>query len=173
MKKSIFSTVFLIGALSFGVTTSAQDYVFNKSHVTAVNPYHEKGSKIVDEIDVNINAVRDFTKNFKNATDVKWVNHENGTSVYFSIDGAKMRSTYNTKGKREYSLKYYDESRLPTDVRHLVRSTYYDYGITIATEVARNERVSYLVKMENDKEYLTVKVNDGELSVFEKTTKVK
>ena len=58
-------------------------------------------------------------------------------------------------------------------IRHLVRSTYYDYGITIATEVARNERVSYLVKMENDKEYLTVKVNDGELSVFEKTTKVK
>ena len=47
--------------------------------------------KIVDEIDVNINAVRDFTKNFKNATDVKWVNHENGTSLLERTSLFEMR----------------------------------------------------------------------------------
>ena len=84
-----------------------------------------------------------------------------------------MRSSYNAKGRKEYTLKYYDESKLPTEIRRLVRSTYYDYTIVIATEVVRNEHVSYLVKMENANEFLTVKVDDGELSVFEKTTKVK
>jgi hypothetical protein len=174
MKKLLFSTAFFISALGFSVTTNAQDYAFNKNHVTAVNPYNEKESKIVDEMDVNINAVRDFTKKYKNATGVKWVKNENGPSVYFVMDGVKMRSSYNTKGRKEYVLKYYDESKLPTEVRHLVRSTYYDYTIAIATEVVRNGNVSYLIKMENDKEYLTVKFdNAGEVSVFDRTTKVK
>jgi hypothetical protein len=173
MKKIIITTMLLVSAVTFGIPTRAQDYAFNKNYVTAANPYPEKNSKIVDENDVNISAVRDFTKNFKNATDVKWVKNENGASVYFSIDGIKMRSSYNAKGKKEYTLKYYDESKLPADIRHLVRSTYYDYRIAIATEVVRNQQTSYLVKMENDKEFMTIKVDDGDLSVFERTIKGK
>ena len=172
MKKLLFSTM-LTGAIAFSTFANAQDYVYNHNLVTAANPYPEKESRIVDETDVHINAVRDFSKNFKNATSVKWVKSENGSSVYFVSDGVKMRSSYNAKGRKEYTLKYYDESKLPTEIRRLVRSTYYDYTIVIATEVVRNEHVSYLVKMENANEFLTVKVNDGELSVFEKTTKVK
>ena len=172
MKKLLISTM-LIGAITFSSSTHAQDYVYNQNLVTAVNPYPEKERKTVNEMDVNINAVRDFAKNFQNATAVKWVKNENGASVYFVFDGVKMRSSYDAKGRKEYTLKYYDEFKLPAEVRHLVRSTYYDYSIAIATEVVRHGQVSYLVKMENDKEFLTVKVDDGELSVFEKTTKVK
>jgi hypothetical protein len=173
MKKLLTGALYLMSALTVTVTANAQDYAFNKSMVTAVNPYPEKESKVVDETDVNINAVRDFSKSFKNARNVKWVKNDNGASVYFVDDDVKMRATYNTKGKKEYTLRYYDESRLPADVRHLVKSTYYDYRIAIVTEVVRNEDVSYLVKMENDKQFLTIKVNDGELSVFERTTKAK
>ena len=173
MKKTLFSTMILISTITFSASANAQEYAFNKSLVTVVNPYAEKESKIVDETEVNINAVRDFSRKFKNGANVKWVKNENGSSVYFVMDGVKMRSSYNTKGKREYILKYYDEVRLPENVRHLVRSTYYDYRIALITEVERNDEVSYLIKMENDKEFMTVKVDDRELSVFEKTTKVK
>jgi hypothetical protein len=173
MKKTLFSTMILISTITFSASANAQEYAFNKSLVTVVNPYAEKESKIVDETEVNINAVRDFSRKFKNAANVKWVKNENGSSVYFVMDGVKMRSSYNTKGKREYILKYYDEVRLPETIRHLVRSSYYDYRIAIVTEVERNGEISYLVKMENDKEFMTIKVDDGELSVFEKTTKVK
>lgn len=172
MKKLLFSTLSLIAIFAFGIPASAQEYAFNK-RITVVNPYPEKESRMVDETEININAVRDFTRTFKNTSAVKWVKNDNGASVYFVVDGIKMRSSYNNKGKREYTLKYYDEFRLPEDVRRLVRSTYYDYHIAIATEVMRNERTSYLVKMENEKEYLTVRVDEGELSVFEKTTKGK
>ena len=173
MKKTLFSTMILMSAITFSASGNAQEYAFNKSLVNAVNPYPEKASRIVDETEVSINAVRDFSKNFKNATDIKWVKNENGSSVYFVLDGIKMRSSYNTKGKREYILKYYDELRLPANIRHLVRSTYYDYRIAIVTEVERNDETSYLIKMENDNEFLTIKVDDGELSVFERTTKGK
>ena len=143
------------------------------SVITAVNPYNVKESKILNETNVNINAVRDFTKKYKNASGVKWVKNDNGSSVYFVMDGVKMKSSYNTKGRTDYTLKYYDESKIPTEVRHLVKSTYYDYTIVIATEVVRNENVSYLIKMQNEKEFLTVKFDNGELSVFERTTKAK
>ena len=84
-----------------------------------------------------------------------------------------MRASYNTKGKKEYTLSYYDETKMDADLRRLVRSNYYDHNIVIVTEVIRNNQLYYLVKMENEKEYLTLKVTDEEMTVFEKTVKAK
>ena len=174
MKKLIFNSMFFISIAVFSVDVNAQDLALIRSGVTAVNPYPESGNKkIVSEMEVNINAARDFNKNFKNATDVKWVQHENGASVYFTNDGKKMRSSYNTKGKKEYTLKYYDESGMSSDLRHRIKSNYYDYTIAIVTEVTRNNQTYHLVKMENQKEYLTLQINDEEMTVFEITNKAK
>lgn len=172
MKKSLISSMFFISTILLGSAANAQDIAFNSKPV-AVNPYPETGNKIVSEIDVNIHATRDFKKSFRTATDVKWVKHENGASVYFKNDGLKMRTSYNINGKKEYSLKYYDETRMPSDLRRLVKSNYYDHNIAIVTEVNRHNQTYYLVKMENDKEYLTLKISDEEMAVFEKTNKVK
>src|SRR5687768_7573970 len=172
MKKSLISSMFFISTIVFGFSANAQDFAFNSKPV-AVNPYPETGNKIVSEMDVNIHATRDFKRNFKNATDVKWVKHENGASVYFKNDGLKMRSSYNINGKKEYTLKYYEETKMPSDLRKLVRSNYYDHNIVIVTEVNRHNHTSYLVKMENEKEYLTLKISDEEMTVFEKTNKAK
>jgi hypothetical protein len=101
------------------------------------------------------------------------VQDEKGASVYFLNDGIKMRLTYNTRGKKEYLLKYYDEVALPEELRHRVRSNYYDYRIDLVTEVVRNSHTYYLVKMENEKEYLTIKIADDEMTEFQKTTKAK
>ena len=161
MKKSLISSMFFISTIVFGFGAYAQDFAFNSKPV-AVNPYPETGNKIVSEMDVNIHATRDFKRNFENATDVKWVKHENGASVYFKNDGLKMRSSYNSK-----------ETRMPSDLRRLVKSNYYDHNIAIVTEVNRHNQTYYLVKMENEKEYLTLKISDEEMTVFEKTNKIK
>lgn len=173
MKKSILTSLLLISLSTISVVSSAQGIAYNPRIVTPVNPYPESKKSTINEMDVNINAVRDFRRDFKNATDIKWVQSETGASVYFSIDGIKMRSSYNLRGVKEYSLKYYDETRMPSDLRQRVRSNYYDHNISIVTEVQRNNQTFYLVKMENENEYLTVKVADDEISVFEKTKKMK
>ena len=100
MKKTLFSTMILISAVSFSASVNAQEYAFNKSLVTAVNPYPEKESKIVDETEVNINAVRDFSKNFKNATSIKWVKNDNVESGLFFKKRIKIMSIKNIKLKR-------------------------------------------------------------------------
>ena len=57
-------------------------------------------------------------------------------------------------------------------LRHRVKSNYYDHTIVIVTEVSRNNEVYYLVKMENPKEYLTLRITDDDISVFEKIDKL-
>lgn len=172
MKKLVFSSLFFIAIFSTGA--NAQEIAFNRSNAArGVNPFPEVRTKIVSEVEVNINAVRDFKTNFRNATNVKWTLHENGASVFFTNDGMKMRSTYNQKGRKMYTLKYYDESRMPVELRQRVKSNYYDHNIAVVTEAITNSQTYYLVKMENAKEFLTIKVIDDEMSVYEQITKRK
>ena len=173
MKKLLFISTIFISTITLSSFANAQGTAFNPRVVTPASPYAESGNTIVNEMEVNINAARDFKKKYKNATDVKWVKNENGASVYFTNDGVKMRASYNAKGKKEYTLSYYDETKMDADLRRLVRSSYYDHNIVIVTEVIRNNQLYYLVKMENEKEYLTLKVTDEEMTVFEKTVKGK
>ncbi|MBL7700197.1 MAG: hypothetical protein JNK79_18665 [Chitinophagaceae bacterium] len=172
MKKSILTSLLFVSVVSLSLTTNAQGMAYNPKVVAPANPYHETAKKTADEMDVNINAVRDFRKSYKNASDVKWVLNENGASVYFMNDGIKMRRSYNSRGVKEYTLRYYDENRMPLDLRQRVKSNFYDHNIVIVTEVTRNDQTYYLVKMENVKEYLTVKVGEDEITVFERTGKI-
>ncbi len=54
-----------------------------------------------------------------------------------------------------------------------MKTNYYDYKIDLVTEIKRNDVVSYLVKMQNDNEYVTIRIVDGEIVPFERITKVK
>ena len=119
-----------------------------------------------------LSETRDFNKKFKNAQDAKWVDGKNGLSVYFKLDGFRMRSTYDKKGKEEYTLKYYDETKMSPSLRHLVKSMYYDYKIVLVTEITRKSNLSFVVKMEGEKEYLTLKIFDGDIIEYERISKI-
>jgi len=62
---------------------------------------------------------------------------------------------------------------MPSELRQRVRSNYYDYSIVIVTEVLRNNQTYFLVKMENENEYLTLKINEDEMTVFGKKSKAR
>ena len=62
---------------------------------------------------------------------------------------------------------------MPSELRQRVRSNYYDYSIVMVTEVLRNNQTYFLVKMENENEYLTLKINEDEMTVFEKKSKAR
>ena len=177
MKKFIISSAITIIVLTSGTSANAQDIAggaFSKSTRTRVieSPVRENRN-VVDVREVSLSAVRHFTRKFKNAENITWVAGENGPSVYFTVDNVKMRSTYDKTGKNEYTLKYYTEAAMPASLRHLVKSSYYDYAIDQVTEVERNNTVYYLVKMQNDTEIVSVKVIDGEVLPYETIQKAK
>lgn len=175
MKKIIFASLIVITS-SLSTTSFAQDLaggIFITSKSTRVSdPSTSAGYRILAMNEVNVQAARDFNKKYSAAKDITWVENKNGASVYFVFNGNKMRNTYDKKGKREYTLKYYDESSMSPALRHQVKREYYDHKIVQVTEIERNRSTYFLVRMENDKEIITVKVANDEIAPFEKVDKI-
>jgi hypothetical protein len=176
MKKILFSSAFSILVLISSSESKAQDIAASMSSGSSkptrvVDPAKHESNRILSPTEVNVAAARDFNKSYGSAEEVTWVSGNNGTSVYFKFRGIKMRSTYDKKGQREYTLKYYSEAEMPMELRHLVKRSYYDYSIELVTEVQRNLKTSYLVKMQSSNEFLTLKVVDGEIALYERLEK--
>ena len=124
--------------------------------------------------EINTKAVRNFDKEFKNATAVKWIKTSNGLfAAHFVSDGIQNLVCYNKKGNYQCMLRYYKEEKLPSEVRHLVKSSYYDFDIYLVTEVDINGKVAYVVKMEDKTSWKTIKVVDGEMETMEEYIKSK
>ena len=156
MKLTLSSIALSIALISVTAPSFAQDLTFNDKKPARATVARD----VTNADELNATAVKDFTRNFRNVSNVRWTKNENGSSAYYQADGVDGRVTYDKKGKREYVLLYYNESRLPADVRHQVKSTYYDYKIGLVTEVVRNSKVYYVVKLENEAEIVTLQVSE-------------
>jgi hypothetical protein len=115
--------------------------------------------------ELNMRATRDFLKRFQNPTDVQWSKSCRGYQVSCTDQGIKCRTAYTNNGGWLYTVRSYDEWKLPKDVRALVRSTYYDYHITQVDEILQhgNEEPIYLVHMKDERSWKNVMVKDGEI----------
>jgi len=120
---------------------------------------------------VNIKAARDFMKFFKKATNVTWTIVPDGFLAHCYCDGIQTRVHYDTKGNREFVCRSYGENKLPHEIRHLVKSNYYDYSIFCVNEVTVSDQTVYFIKIDDDVEWKTLKVEDGEIYVTEEFKK--
>jgi len=118
--------------------------------------------------EISAKAVRNFMKNFKNVTDAKWFKSANGLIVaYFANEKFRNWVFYNTDGDCEYMLRHYSEEQLRSDVRHVVKSKYYDYSIYLVAEITRHEKIVHTVYLEDKKSWKIVRVIDGELELMQ------
>jgi hypothetical protein len=127
-----------------------------------------KNSNFLLRNEINAKAVRNFTREYKNITGAKWFKSANGLfAVYFISEKIQSWVYYNTKGNYEFMIRHYYEEKLPREVRHLVKSNYYDFSIYHVTEVSRNDKIAYVLKLEDKTSWKTIKVVDGEMEVTE------
>jgi hypothetical protein len=172
MKKTmiVFSASLMLTALSSNL--QAQD---NGTYASNVNPVYSyfhtnEDSRELASSEVNSVALKDFTKKNKTVSNVSWTANGNVLSVYYTKNNVKMRSTYNEKGKWEYTLRYFNAANAPKSIRNLVASNY-DMNIVQVTEVERKGVKYHLVKMEDAKSFVTVQVMNGEIDLYEKLDK--
>lgn len=116
---------------------------------------------------INTKAVRNFEKNYKAAVDEKWYSVSNGYLAKFAANGNDNMAAYDLKGRWMFTISYYDEKRLPDDVRATVKSTYYDYIITRVEEIHIDGKIIYIVHMQNDDTWKNVKVCNGDMELAE------
>jgi hypothetical protein len=116
--------------------------------------------------EINIKAVRNFLREFKNVAAVKWFKENNGSAVHFTMDGFNTKVYYDKKGNYECLIRSYAEAQLPREVRHLVKSNFYDFSFYNISEIRFKERSIYIVTLEDKTCRKKIKVENGEMEVM-------
>ena len=115
---------------------------------------------------INFKAVSDFKNTYKNISGEIWETSENGSVVRFISSSVRTLNAYDKKGRWLHCIRYYDESKLPENVRARVKSNYYDYSITSAQEISlsRGNKIPvYLVNIAYNDDHKTIRVCDDEM----------
>jgi len=128
-----------------------------------------EGAVLITNIaDINARALKQFSKAFKSAANASWYEtKEGGFVAKFRQDGIETRANYDHKGNWTGTIRTYTEENLPKEVRHMVKSNYYDYNIFLVQEVTVGNITAYLVKIEDATTLKTIRVIDGEMDVYE------
>lgn len=112
-------------------------------------------------------AARDFTRQYKNISDAEWFKTKEGFIVYFTNDDIKCRAYYTKKGHYEGMIRSYFEDNLSREIRHLVKSTYYDFNIGHIYEITCEDITIYIIKLMGQTSWKTVRVINGKIEVIE------
>lgn len=111
---------------------------------------------------INSKAVKDFSRTYKKQNNESWYTIDDGFVAVFTNDGVKTNVYYDKKGRLIGDIRTYQEDKLPKYIRHLVKSTYYDFNIINVNELTAGNQKVYLVKLEDKTSYKTIRVQEGE-----------
>ena len=126
---------------------------------------NEENDRILPD-EVSMKAARDFTKTYKNATYVNWYRSGDGFVAYFiPANDVKTKVYYDKKGNYQCKVRSYAEDKLSPEIRHLVKSNYYDFNIFRVTEIQAKNKTAFIIQLEDNTSWKTIKVVDDEMEV--------
>ncbi|GEO09351.1 hypothetical protein [Segetibacter aerophilus] len=124
----------------------------------------------VNQIDPK--AVQNFEATFVGASKVEWTSKESFTKASFLQDEQKVEVFYNPDGDLIATTKQVKMEELPTFVKRTFTKKYSDYNVTEAFKFNADAETNYFVAAENDKESIVLKVANGSISVYSRTSKI-
>jgi len=162
----LFIAAIMLIAMAAGSNVNAQT-TKNISFLTDVKTM-EKAMALSEPSDaINSRAKRDFRRSYPDVDDAQWYAFKDVFAAKFNDDGYEHMVTYNRVGDWQYTISNYDEKKLDENVRALVKSTYYDYTITLVQEITLHDQTIYVIHMQDATTWKTLKVADGEMSILE------
>jgi uncharacterized protein YjiK len=122
--------------------------------------------------DINEKVLKSFKETFTTAEEVKWEEFETYYTVSFVHSGIRSKVNYDKDGNMLSSIRYYAPQMLPLNIYGKMRRDYPSKSLYGVTEVTFGSEVSYFIKMEDDKNWITVKIDaTGNAQVHEKYKK--
>lgn len=174
MKKSIFKlasgiAVFLAaGTFGYAQQDKPQFNITDTKNLENVIAISDNGASAKSGSSaLNERALREFNKAFKDVVNVKWSKISDGYLATFTRNMQLNRAYYDTKGRQTFTITYCEESQLPKEIRHQVRSVYYDYTIRMAEQVEGSGKTVFIVHLEGEDSWKKVRVADGEMEIME------
>jgi len=173
MKKMTY--LFLTGAFMLAISTTearAQNSFASNPDVSTLNfTPTDVETKSAEVKNLNTAAVNDFERKNKNVSEVIWTSTNNFSSVYFKKEGVQMRSTYNEKGRLEYTISYLKGKQIPRSVTSVVRENGYMMPVNQVIAVGRHSDTHYFVQMEDQYTHITLLVKNREVELYKEITK--
>jgi hypothetical protein len=101
---------------------------------------------------VSAKATRDFSKRFR-GQQANWTSNGQIFKARFSDDTYRTLVGYAKSGRWLYTIRYYSEKQMSRDLRHIIKSEYYDYNIVEVSEVRTPQQKDeiYIIHINNDK----------------------
>jgi hypothetical protein len=120
----------------------------------------------------NEKVLKAFHATFSTSEEVTWHDYSGYYDVSFIQSGVRTTARYDKKGNFISSIRYYNGQQLPTNIMLKLKKKYADKTIFGVTEITVSEDTCYYIKLENDKNWITVKANPvGLMEVYEKYKK--
>lgn len=121
--------------------------------------------------EVHTKALRSFAREYKDNTDAKWYTSPGGFTVYFTDKKVRTKIFYDKRGNHRCTVRNYDETVLPREVRHEVKSHYYDYNIYHVIEMTAAGATAYIIKLEGKESWIDLRVQNNEIEIIKEFNK--
>lgn len=122
--------------------------------------------------EINENIVRKFKEIYPNAIQISWVEYAETYVVYFMEGEIKVSIIFNKDGSFVSSVRYYQQEYLPYYLLAEIKKKYPLKKVYSVAEMTSPGTISYFVKLENAKTWLTIKLDsEGNITLVEKFNK--
>jgi len=179
MKKVTFTSfgvtlpMLAISLISLGQAANTE-LAFTKNSPPAETSVSKAAGNSLNRSTVISKARRNFVSSYKDVADEKWYNVVGGLVATFTRDDVGYQVGYDKKGSWVNTIRTYDENKLSPEIRHAVKSTYYDYNINLVQEIETPYNpTTYLIQLIGKTEIISLKMCEGEMSVLKTFTKSK
>jgi hypothetical protein len=112
-----------------------------------------------------------FNSLFKGAKAPKWFEADKNYVVDFILNDQVNKAEFTKKGRLVYHMAFGNEKQMPTDIRTMVKSKYFDFAINSTVEINYEEKSAWIVNVEDDQQFLVIRVADGVMDVLDKIEK--
>ena len=121
---------------------------------------------------VNEKVLKSFKQTFNTAEQVKWEEFRDYYTVSFVNSGIRSKVNYDKDGNMLSSIRYYSPNMLPLNIIGKLKSQYPAKSLYGVTEITYGDETTYYVKLEDAKNWTTIKIdNNGSCEVYEKYKK--
>lgn len=174
MKQNLIALVIVSFATMAGISGANAQIVSNGSSLEyQMNATKTKNS--MNELDqISSKALKDFASTYKKVTGESWAKTKNGFSVGFISEGIRTTVYYDKKGNWSGRIKLYGEEKMLRDIRHTIKSTYYDYNIVYTQEIETTDSdgiPTYLICVDDKTKIKMIRIHNGEMSEWKEFTK--
>lgn len=117
-------------------------------------------------------ARKNFSNEFKTASDISWTSTADYIKATFVFDNQKIEAFYAPDGEKIGTSRGISIDELPLKAKRAFAKKYDSYTVKEAILFEGTEENAYFINAENETENVIVKVyDDGSVSIFKKTKK--